>query len=54
MSNPYNSIYDNYDTSGTINFFKLVNNEIIKLFEVNNINKTKSLSNIYTYKQYKA
>ena len=31
MSGPYNSIYDTYDTSGTITFFQLVNNELIKL-----------------------
>ena len=54
MSNQYNSIYDNYDSSGTINFFQLVNNEIIKLFNTSNVNKTYSLSNIYTYKKYKA
>ena len=54
MSNPYNSIYDNYDSSGTINFYQLVNNEIIKLFNTSSVNKTYSLSNIYTYKKYKA
>jgi len=54
MSNKYNSIYDNYDSSGTINFFQLVNNEIIKLFNTSNVNKTYSLSNIYTYKKYRA
>jgi hypothetical protein len=54
MSNPYNSIYDNYDSSGTINFYQLVNNEIIKLFNTSSVNKTYSLSNIYTYKKYRA
>ena len=54
MSGPYNSIYDTYDTSGTITFFQLVNNEIIKLFNTNNVNKTYTLSNIYKYKKYKA
>ena len=54
MSNPYNSIYDNYDSSGTITFFELVNNDIIKLFNKANVDKTYSLSNIYTYKKYKA
>jgi hypothetical protein len=49
MSGPYNSIYDTYDTSGTITYFQLINNEIIKLFNTNNVNKTYTLSNIYTY-----
>lgn len=52
--NPYNSIYDTYDTSGTIDFFNLVSFDITQLFNTNNVNKTKSLSNIYTYKKYKA
>jgi len=51
---PYNSIYDTYDTSGTIDFFKLINNDIIHIFNKHNIDKTYTLSNIYTYKQYKA
>lgn len=51
---PYNSIYDTYDTSGTITYFQLINNEIIKLFDTHNVNKTYTLSNIYTYKKYKA
>ena len=54
MTNPYNSIYDTYDTSGTINYFDLVNKEIIKLFDTHTVNKTYTLSNIYTYKKYKA
>jgi hypothetical protein len=54
MSGPYNSIYDTYDTSGTITYFQLINNELIKLFNTNNLNKTYTLSNIYTYKKYKA
>lgn len=50
----YNSIYDTYDTSGTIDFFKLVNNDILQIFNTHNVDKTHTLSNIYTYKKYKA
>jgi len=50
----YNSQYDGYDTNRTIHLLNTLNGELKNMYETNNTEKSKSLSNIYLYKKYKS